>query len=97
MIAAVAGLTERQLNECAFESKAQLEEFFRRHQWRAEKFDQLEEAGELVSVKRMGLNPQTAERLRGRLGLWVMRSCASASKRDSCAGTLDSVASIIDS
>ncbi|WP_175947766.1 class I SAM-dependent methyltransferase [Burkholderia pyrrocinia] len=74
MITAVAGLTERALNECAFESESELDAFFCRHQWRAEKVDQVTEAGELVSVNRMSLNPQTVERLRGRLGLWVMRA-----------------------
>jgi O-methyltransferase involved in polyketide biosynthesis len=74
MIAAVSGLTERALNECAFESAAELDAFFNRYQWRAEKLDQITEAGELVSVGRMSLSPQTAERLRGRLGLWVMRA-----------------------
>jgi hypothetical protein len=74
MIAAVAGLTHRELNEAAFESPSEMDAFFRRHHWGAEKLDQIAEAGELVSVGRMSLSPYIVERLRGRLGLWVMRA-----------------------
>lgn len=74
MRTAVAGLTERELNEAAFESQAEMDRFFHRHGWSAEKLDQIGEAGALVSAERMWLSPQIVERLRGRLALWVMRA-----------------------
>lgn len=74
MIAAVAGVTHRELNEAAFESQSAMDAFFLRHRWHADKLDQIALAGELVSVGRMSLSPQIVERLRGRLGVWVMRA-----------------------
>lgn len=74
MRTAVAGLTERELNEAAFQSQAEMDEFFRRHGWSAEKFDQIGEAGSIVSAELIGMSAQIVERLRGRLGLWVMNA-----------------------
>lgn len=74
MRAAVAGVTERQLNEGAFESQAEMDAFFRRHDFRAERLDQIDEAGALVSPERIGVSAQHVDRLRGKLGLWVMHA-----------------------
>jgi O-methyltransferase involved in polyketide biosynthesis len=70
--AAVAAATERRMYDNAFADAAALQAFFDRVGFAARVVNQVDEAGEVVSMKALQLPPETLERLRPRLKLWIL-------------------------
>lgn len=71
--AVVTAATDRQMYEGAFADQAALDAFLSRLGFSAQQLLQLDEVDGLTSPAALGLAPETLERLRPRLRLWVVR------------------------
>jgi O-methyltransferase involved in polyketide biosynthesis len=71
---AVTGLTERTCMSAAFETDAQMDEFFAEFGFRAELHYQMDEAPNLASMEALALPPRIIERERPELKIWILRA-----------------------
>ncbi|HTA77309.1 MAG TPA: class I SAM-dependent methyltransferase [bacterium] len=69
---AVSGVTETEMYASAFESYDQMDVFFEESGFVRQRLNQVKEAGELVSMKTLGLSPEVVEKLKSGLNLWVL-------------------------
>ncbi len=69
---AVSGVTETEMYASAFESYDQMDVFFEESGFVRQRLNQVKEAGELVSLKTLGLSPEVVEKLQSGLNLWVL-------------------------
>jgi hypothetical protein len=69
---AVSGVTETEMYASAFESYDQMDVFFEESGFVRQRLNQVKEAGELVSVKTLGLPSEVMEKLKSGLNLWVL-------------------------
>src|SRR3569623_1942019 len=70
--AVVTSATDRPMYDSAFADQAAFEAFLTRWRFAARQYQQLDEGGALTSPGRLGLAPETDERLRPRLRLWEL-------------------------
>jgi O-methyltransferase involved in polyketide biosynthesis len=69
---AVSGVTETEMYASAFENDDQMDAFFEESGFVRQRLSQVKEAGELVSVKTLGITPEVVEKLKSGLNLWVL-------------------------
>ncbi|HEY4187871.1 MAG TPA: class I SAM-dependent methyltransferase [Polyangia bacterium] len=71
--AIIAGATDRQLHDSAFDDEAALRAFLARFDLVAERLSQVEQVPDIVSLQALGLAPELLARLKPRLKLWLLR------------------------
>jgi O-methyltransferase involved in polyketide biosynthesis len=69
---ALTGVTERQLNEAAFEDEEAIDTFVRDSGFSQVSYYQADEVPHLSSLKRLGLSPEIITRMRPRMRIWLL-------------------------
>jgi O-methyltransferase involved in polyketide biosynthesis len=69
---AVTGITERQLDEAAFENEEAIDYFVRDSGFKAVSYYQADEVPHLSSLKRLGLSQEIVTRMRPRMRTWLL-------------------------